>query len=165
MLLLLQMGSFKVLTTLLRFRTLGRSHSWSCPSCCVPASSGDSTPTNTATSSSDSSTAQSGPPFLLMQQSRPIFAFKSYPPSAYLVSSPSASLPPLLASGCFSPPPASSSPPPEPWLRVLQWNSGNLPASSSELLHFLSSHPVDPICIQEFNLVSSSVWIPGFSAL
>ena len=116
MLLLLQMGSFKVLTTLLRFRTLGRSHSWSCPSCCVPASSGDSTPTNTATSSSDSSTAQSGPPFLLMQQSRPIFAFKSYPPSAYLVSSPSASLPPLLASGCFSTPPASSSPPLNPSL-------------------------------------------------
>ena len=38
-----------------RFKTLGSSHSWSCPSCCVPAVFGDSTPTGTVTSSSDSS--------------------------------------------------------------------------------------------------------------
>ena len=49
-----------------RFRTLGRSHSWSCPSCCIYAFSRDSIPTNTVTSSSNSSslytsTAQSGP--------------------------------------------------------------------------------------------------------
>ena len=49
-----------------RVRTLGNSHSWSCPPCCVPAFFGDSTPTSTVTSSSDSSnwytsTAQSGP--------------------------------------------------------------------------------------------------------
>ena len=37
-----------------RFKTLGSSHSWSC-SCCVPASSGDPTPTNNVFSSLDSS--------------------------------------------------------------------------------------------------------------
>ena len=37
---------------------------------------------------------------------------------------------------------------------------------STELLHFLSLHPVDLICIQESNLnSSSSFWIPGFSTL
>ena len=51
-------------------------------------------------------------------------------------------------------------------LRVLQWNAGGLRARSTELLHFLSSHPVDLICIQEFNLNSSSSFqTPGFSAL
>ena len=51
-------------------------------------------------------------------------------------------------------------------LRVLQWNAGGLRARSTELLHFLSSLPVDFICIQESNLnSSSSFWIPGFSAL
>ena len=61
-------------------------------------------------------------------------------------------------------PPGSSSPPDS--LRVLQWNAGGLRARSTELLHFLSSHPVDLICIQESNLnSSSSFWIPGFSAL
>ena len=51
-------------------------------------------------------------------------------------------------------------------LRVLQWNAGGLRARSTELLHFLSSHPVDLICIQECNLNSSfSFRIPGFSAL
>ena len=60
-----------------RFKTLGSSHSWSCPPFCVPASSGDSTLTSTVTSSSDcsslyASTAQFGPsaPPLLMQHSR-----------------------------------------------------------------------------------------------
>ena len=51
-------------------------------------------------------------------------------------------------------------------LRVLQWNAGGLRARSTELLHFLSSYPVDLICIQESNLNSSSSFrIPGFSAL
>ena len=66
-----------------RFRTLGRSHSWSFPPCCVPAFFGDPTPTSTVTSSSDSSswytsTAQSHPsgPLLLMQHSHPTLAFK-----------------------------------------------------------------------------------------
>ena len=51
-------------------------------------------------------------------------------------------------------------------LRVLQWNAGSLRARSTELLHFLLSHPVDLICIQESNLNSSSSFrIPRFSAL
>ena len=51
-------------------------------------------------------------------------------------------------------------------LRVLQWNAGGLRARSTELLHFLSTHPVDLICIQESNLNSSSSFqIPGFSFL
>ena len=61
-------------------------------------------------------------------------------------------------------PPASSSP--QESLRVLQWNAGGLRARSTKLLHFLSSHPVYLICIQESNLNSfSSFRIPGFSAL
>ena len=45
-------------------------------------------------------------------------------------------------------------------------NAGGLQATTTELLHFLSSHPVDLICIQEANLNSSSSFrIPGFSVL
>ena len=51
-------------------------------------------------------------------------------------------------------------------LRVLQWNACVLQARRTELLHFISSHSVDLICIQESNLdLSSSFRIPGFSAL
>ena len=51
-------------------------------------------------------------------------------------------------------------------LRVLQWNAGGLQARSTKLLHFISSHPVGLIYIQESNLsLSSSFRIPGFSAL
>ena len=68
-----------------------------------------------------------------------------------------------LAPGCPSTPPASSPPPDS--LRVLQWNAGGLQARSSELL-FLSSYPVDLVCIQESNLnLFSSFRIPGFFAL
>ena len=50
--------------------------------------------------------------------------------------------------------------------RVLQCNAGGLRARSTELLHFISSYPVDLICIQESNLnLSSSLRISGFSAL
>ena len=50
--------------------------------------------------------------------------------------------------------------------RVLQWNAGGLRSRSIELLHFLSSRPVDLMCIQESNLNSSSSFrIPGFSVL
>ena len=50
-------------------------------------------------------------------------------------------------------------------LRALQWNAGGLRARSTELLHFLSTHPVNLIFIQESNLNSfSSFRIPGFSA-
>ena len=88
----------------------------------------------------------------------------SYPPSAHLISPFPALPPPFLAPGYTSAPPASSPLPDS--LRVLQWNAGGLRARSTELLHFLSSHPVDLICIQESNLNSSSSFrIPGFSVL
>ena len=95
-----------------KFRTLGNSHS-----CCVLASPGDPTPTNTVTYSSDSSslytsTAQSGPsaPYsanaaLLPHPRLPT----SYPPFTHFVSPPSAPSPPPQAPDCFSIPPASSS--------------------------------------------------------
>ena len=64
----------------------------------------------------------------------------------------------FLFTSCFLFPPNS--------LRVLQWSAGGLQARSTELLHFVLSHPVDLICIQESNLnSSSSCRIPGFSAL
>ena len=135
-----------------RFRTLGSSHSWSFPPCCVPACSGD--PTLTATSSSDSfssytSTAQfrpSGPP-LLMQHSHPTLAFKSFiffPPTSYflllhphhrfilLVVFLHLLLPllPLSASGFFN------------------GMLGVSRARSTEVLLFILSHRVDFICIQ-----------------
>ena len=51
-------------------------------------------------------------------------------------------------------------------LRVLQWNAWGLRARSTKLLHFISSHPVDLIYIQESNPnLSSSFRIPGFTAL
>ena len=155
-----------------RFRTLGSSHFWSYPACCVPAFFGDPTPTSTVTSSSDSSswytsTAQSGPsdPLLLIQHTHPILAFKSFilfPPTLYplrlnrhqrlmLLTVSLYLLLPLLLPNSF---------------RVLQWNAGSLQSRSTELLHFISSHPVDLICIQESKLkLSFSFRIPGFSAL
>ena len=103
--------------------------------------------------SSPSSANVALPPHLCLQT--------SYPPSAHSISSPSAPSPLSLAHGC----PSMPSLPPDS-LRVLQWNAGGLRARSTELLHFLSSHPVDLIYIQESNLNSSSSFrIPGFSAL
>ena len=78
----------------------------------------------------------------------------SYPFSADFVSSPSASSSPSLATGCLSTLPASSSSPDS--LRVFQWNAGGLRDRSTKLLHFILSHPVDFICIQEFNFDSFS---------
>ena len=99
------------------------------------------------------------PPFTDAALSRHPHLQSSYPPSAHSISPSSAPSPPSLAPGHPSTPPASS-------LRVLQWNAGGLRARSTKLLHFLSSHPVDLICIQESNLnSSSSFWTPGFSAL
>ena len=88
----------------------------------------------------------------------------SYPSSAHSVSFSSVSSPPPLAPDCPSTPPVSSSP--HDSTKVLQWNACALRARSTELLHFLSSHPVDLICIQESNLNSSfSFRIPEFSLL
>ena len=56
MLHLLQVGPFVVLTSLpFRFKTLGSSHSWSCPLFCVPTFSEDPTLINTVSSSLESS--------------------------------------------------------------------------------------------------------------
>ena len=109
------------------------------------------------------STMQSGPP-LLMLHSRPTLDSKPlipHLPIIYLLPLPSHHRPSLLAIFLHLLPPL----PPDS-LRVFQWNAGGLQARSPELLHFLSSHPVDLICIQESNLNSSSSFrISGFSAL
>ena len=122
------------------------------------------TPPSSNSSGTHTSTVESGPP----SANAALFPHPrlqtSYPPSAHLISPSSALPPPSLAPGYTSAPPASSPPPDS--LRVLQWNAGGLRARSTELLHFLSSHPVDLICIQESNLNSSSSFrIPGFSTL
>ena len=47
-------------------------------------------------------------------------------------------------------------------LRILQWNAGGLRARNTELLHFISSHPVDFICNRESNInLYSSFRIPA----
>ena len=144
-----------------KFRTLRSSHSWSCRPCCVPTR-------NTVTPSSDSSdmyisTVQFSPP-LLMLHSRPILVFKPLIPRLpilHLLPLPPHHRPLLLAVLLRLLPLLSPDS-----LMVLQWNAGGLRARSTELLHFLSSHPVDLICIQESNLNSSSFFrIVGFIAL
>ena len=152
-----------------RFRTLGSSHSWSFPPCCVSAVFGDPTPTSIVTYFSNSSswytpTAQSGP-LLLMQHSHPALAFKPlilFSPTWYLLPLHPHHRLMLLAASLYLLLLLSLS----NSLRVFQWNAGDLRARRTELLHFISSHPVDLICIQESNLnLSSSFRIPGFSAL
>ena len=87
-----------------RFKTFGNSHSWSCLPCCVSASSGSPTHTNTVSSSVGPSslyifTVQPGPssylahwsiwPPLRMQRSRHTLIFKPsnlVPPTSYLLS-------------------------------------------------------------------------------
>ena len=104
------------------------------------------------------------PPTLLMLHSCPTLVSKPLIPHLfilYLLSLPLTTNPSSWLSFCAS---CLLSPP--DFLRVLQWNAGGLRARSTELLHFLLSHPVDLICIQESNLNSSSSFqIPGFSAL
>ena len=121
------------------------------------------------TSSSNSSirytfTAQSGF-FLLMQHSHSILTSKLFilfPPTLYLLPLHPHHRLMLLAVSLY----LLISLPLHNSLRVLQWNAGGLQARSTKLLHFLSSHPVDLICIQESNLnLSFSFRIPGFSAL
>ena len=145
--------------SLSNFRALGSSHSWSCPLCRNTVTPPSSDPSGTYTS-----TVESGPPSAnaaLLPHPR---LQTSYLPSAHLIFPSPALPPPSLAPGYTSAPPASSPPPDS--LRVLQWNAGGLRARSTELLHFLSSHPVDLICIQETNVNSSSSFrIPGFSVL
>ena len=145
--------------SLSNFRALGSSHSWRCPPCHNTV-----TPPSSDSSGTYTSTVESGPPSANAAPLPHPRRQTSYPPSAHLISPSPALPPPSLAPGYTSAPPASSSPPDS--LRVLQWNAGDLRARSTELLHFLSSHPVDLICIQESNLNSSSSFrIPGFSVL
>ena len=121
------------------------------------------------TSSSDSSswytfTAQSDL-LLLMQHSHLTLAFKLlilFPPTLYLLPLHPHHRFMLLAVSLY----LMLFLPLHNSLRVLQWNAGGLPARSTKLLHFISSHPVDLIYIQESKLnLSSSFRIPGFSAL
>ena len=119
--------------------------------------------------SSDSSSrytfiAQSGP-LLLMQHLHPTLIFKLlilFPPTLYLLLLHPHHRLMLLAVSLYlllSLPLSNS-------LRVLQWNAGGLQARSTKLPHFILSHPVELIYIQESNLnLSSSFQIPGFSAL
>ena len=144
-----------------RFRTLGSSHSWSCPPCffwrfytyqhcdflqLVYLHCSIWPPSANAALA----------PHPRLQT--------AYPFSADFVSSPCVPSPPPHAPGCslcllLSLPFPNS-------LRVLQWNAGGLRARSTKLLHFNSSYLVDLIYIQESNLnLSSSFQIPGFSAL
>ena len=117
---------------------------------------GNPTPTSTVTSSLDSSswntsTAQFGPsgPLLLMHHPHPTLAFKPpilFLPTLYLLSlHPHHRLMLLVVSFyLLLHLPLPNSP------KVLQWNARGLPARSTALQHFISSHPVDLICIQEF---------------
>ena len=153
------MGPFKVLTTF----PLQIQNSWllsllELPPCLVPTRS-------TVTPSSDSdmytSTVQFGPP-LVMLHFCPTLVFKPlipHLPILYLLPLPLHHCPLLWAVLlCLLLPLLPDS------LRVLQWNAGGFRARSTEPLYFLSSYPVDLICIQESNLnSSSSFWIPGFS--
>ena len=141
-----------------RFRTLGSFYSRSCPTCCVPASSGNPTPTNT-----DSLLELLQLDYLHCSIcSHPRLQI-SYPPSTHFISSPYAPSPPTDAPGCFStycflfPP---------DFISVLRWNAGGLRVRSTAPLHFISFHPVDLSCIQESNLNSSSFFqILWFSTL
>ena len=121
-------------------------------------------PFSSDSSSWYTSTAQSDP-LLPMQHSHFTLAFKPlilFPSTLYLLPVYPYHLLMLLAVSIYLllPLPLPNS------LRVLQWNAGGLRARSTELLHFISSHPVDLICTQESNLnLSFSFRIPGFSAL
>ena len=100
-----------------------------------------------------------------MQHSQPTLTFKLlilFPPTLYLLPLHPHHRFMLLAVSFYLllPLPLHNS------LRVLQWNAGGLPARSTKLIHFIWSHPVDLIYIQESNLnLSCSFRIPGFSAL
>ena len=100
-----------------------------------------------------------------MQHSHPTLAFKLlilFPPTLYLLPLHPHHCLMLLAVSLY----LLLSLPLHNSLRVLQWNAGGLRARSTKLIHFISSHLVDLICIQESNLnLSSSFRIPGFSAL
>ena len=142
--------------SLSKFRALDSCHSWSCQHC-----------RNTVTFSLDSSvmynsTAQSGHPSANAALPPHPVSKPLIPVDPFCIFSLCPHHRPLLMAvflRFFPPLPPDS-------LKILQSNTAGLRARSTELLHFLSSHPVDLICIQESNLnPSSSFRIPGFSAL
>ena len=100
-----------------------------------------------------------------MQHSHPTLAFKLlilFPPTLYLLPLHPHHRFMLLAISLYL---LLSLPLPNS-LRVLELNAGGLRARRTKLIHFILSHPVDLIYIQESNLnLSSSFRIPGFSAL
>ena len=116
-----------------KFRAFGSSHSWSClPPC-----------RNTVTPSSDTSDMYTPQynlaPLLLMLHSRRTLVSKPlipHPTILYLLP-----LPPRIRVLLLAVLVRLLSSPDS--LRVLQWNAGGLRARSTELVHFLSSHPVD----------------------
>ena len=121
------------------------------------------TPPSSDSSGTYTSTVESGPPLLKLHSCPTLVSKLLSPicPSYISFPCPPTTVPCswlYFCTSCLLPSPDS--------LRVLQWNAGGLRARSTELLHFLSSHPVDLVCIQESNLNSSfSFRIPGFSVL
>ena len=115
--------------SLSKFTTLGSSHSWSFPPCCVPTR-------NTVTLSSDFSDL-----YTFTVQSRSSSADAALPPhprlqnspSAHSVSSSSAPSPPSLALGCPSMPPASS-----PALTLSGFLKGMLEVSEPEAPNYFT---------------------------
>ena len=151
-----------------RFRTRGRSHSWSFPTCCVPVFFRFHTYQHCdfllGLLQLIYLHCSIWPP-VLMQHSYPTLTFKPlflFPPTLYLLPLHPHHRLMLLAVSLYLLLPLLL----PNSLRVLQWNAGGLRARSTELLHFISSYPVDLICIQKSNLnLSSSFQIPGFFAL
>ena len=144
--------------SLSEFRALGSSHSWSCPHCRITVTPSSRTPPTCMPP-----LCNLAPPLLTLLSCPTLVSKPLIPhlPIIYLLPLPPHHRPLLLAFLLRLLPPL----PPDS-LRVLQWNAGGHQARSTELLHFLSSHPVDLICIQESNLNSSSSFrIPGFSSL
>ena len=149
MLRLLQMGPSKVLTTF----PLQIQSSWQlsflelppCHNTVTPSSESSDIYTSTVQSSPTSANAALSPHSRLQT---------FYPPSAHYISSPSVptTVPRSWLSFCAS---CLHSFP----LNLSGFFNGMLEVfepESTELLHFLSSHPVDLICIQQSNLNSSS---------
>ena len=147
--------------SLSKFRTLDSSHSWSCP----PTVS----PLETLLLPSRTLPTCILPLYklalcLLMLHFRPTLVFKLLIPRRpilYLLPPPPFHHSLLLAVLLRLLPPL----PPDSFM-VLQWIAGGLPARTTKLLYFFSSHPVDRICIQESKLNSSSSFRnPGLPAL
>ena len=154
-----------------RFNTLGCFYSWSCTPCCVPASSESLTLTNTVSTSSSFSGLYT-PLFTLvhlvpscqcsapaqLSSSNLLPSFRSLRISFLCTLSTPSFFWQFSYTSCFFFPPHS--------IKVFQCDTTDIQARSAKLLHFISSHPVDLVCIQESNRnLSSSCRIPGFSVL